>query len=212
MAAGDNVLKELEQIPKNAKKYVVRGDANVRDIDSSNKNYAAVYGEIYAYDSGSEIAIGDTGVGNKAQITSFDTNGVSSYMSPDHTNDHIVVQRAGDYLCKVAISAETEGAGGGDEFGFAVYKNNGQTLFENLHAHRLLSGGGGDTGSVGLSGLIRLNAGDTIEVWVWNEDDTTNLVVDDITLTLIKLGTDLPKLAAFTATQAQDMKKQKIMK
>ena len=166
------------------------------DTDSDDSTYSAekievltkkAYGEIYAYDSGSEIAFGGSLIANKAQITSFNNNGVSSSMTPDHTNDHIIVTEAGNYLCRVSISAESAGGGGGDEFGFAVYKNNGATLFENLHAHRLLSGGGGDTGSVGLSGIITLIVGDTIEVWVWNEDSDDSLIVDDITLTLVLL-------------------------
>jgi hypothetical protein len=111
-------------------------------------------------------------------------------MTPDHTNDHITVDKAGWYLCSVSISIDSL-AGSAAKFGFGVYKNNGATLFQNLHSHRdLPAGAGGNSGSVSLSGLIDLAATDTIELWVWNETNTQNIVVDDVTLTLLqKAGT-----------------------
>ena len=109
-------------------------------------------------------------------------------MTPDHTNDHITVTIAGHYLCNVSISAESASGGRADEFGFAVYKNNGATIFANCHSHRELTGGSGDTGSVSLSGILDLAVSDTIEVWTWNEDSTDDLVVDDITLSLVQIG------------------------
>lgn len=147
-----------------------------------------IHGEIYAYDSGATITIGIAGKANKVQITSFNANGVSNGMTPDHSQDHIIVDIPGVYLCSSSIHAESAGGGGADEFGFSVWKNNGATEFVNLHAHRQLSGGGGDTGSVSISGLVNLAFDDTIEVWCWNEDSTDNLVLDDITLSLIKIA------------------------
>ena len=145
------------------------------------------YAEIYAFDANSTITISGTGIANKIQVTSFDTNGVSNLMTPDHTNDHITVVKAGVYKCNVAISAESSG-GSAYEAGFGVFKNNGATHFTNCHVHRQLSGGGGDTGSLNMTGLIDLAANDTIEVWVWNETNTNNIIVDDITLNLIQIG------------------------
>ncbi len=146
------------------------------------------FGEIYTYDSGTTITISTAGIANKVQITSFDTNGASNNATADHTNDHITITKAGKYLATVSLSAETAGAGGSDEFGFGLFRNNGTAEFQNVHSHRELSGGGGDTGSVSMSGIVDLAVDDTIEVWCWNEDSTDNLVVDDITLTLIQVG------------------------
>lgn len=78
--------------------------------------------------------------------------------------------------------------GTGYELGGGVFKNNGVTQFQNLHFHRRLSGGGSDTGSIGMEGLISLTSGDTLEVWLWNETNTTSVVVDDITLNLVMIG------------------------
>lgn len=146
------------------------------------------FGEIYANDVADTLTITASGQANKVQITSFAVDGVSNNATPDHTNDHITITKAGMYLCTVSMSISSAGGGGADDIGFAVYKNNGATEFANLHGHRKLAGGGGDRGSCTMSGIIDLAVNDTIEVWIWNEDSTDNLVVDDITLSLCQIG------------------------
>lgn len=146
------------------------------------------FGEIYAYDEDDELTITTAGIANKIQITTFEANGESNNTTPDYTNSHITITKAGIYKCNVSIHAESAAAGGADTFGFAVYKNNGATLFENCHAHRQLSGGGGDIGSIGISGLLNLAVDDTIEIWCWNDTSTDNIVIDDINLNLILIG------------------------
>ncbi len=121
-------------------------------------------------------------------MTSFDTNGVSNLMTPDHTNDHITVVKAGVYLCRVSLHVASAGGGGADEFGFSLYKNDGTVEFANIHAHRLMAGGGGDVGAMGLSGLVDLAVDDTIELWCWNENSTDDIVIEDITLSLVMVG------------------------
>lgn len=147
-----------------------------------------LFGEISAHDLEATIAISGTGVGNKVQITTFDTNGPSNGMTPDHTNDHITVDTAGHYLLTVSIALESTGAGSAALVGIAAYKNNGVTSFDNCHAHRRLSGGGTDEGSASISGIVDLDVNDTVEVWFWNETNTNDLVVDDITLSLVQIG------------------------
>lgn len=145
------------------------------------------FGEIYAYDTNTTITISGTGIANKVQVTAFDTNGASNNTTPDHTNDHITITKAGIYKCDISCSISS-GAGAAFKVGAGVFKNNGATHFTNLHFHRNLSGGGGDTGSASMTGLIDLAVNDTIEVWAWNETNTTNLIVDDITLNLVQVG------------------------
>jgi len=146
------------------------------------------FGEIYANDVLDEITITVAGQANKVQVTSFAVDGVSNNATPDHTNDHITIVKAGMYLCTVSMSISSAAAGGADDIGFAVYKNNGATEFANVHGHRTLGGGGADRGSCSMSGIIDLAVSDTIEVWIWNEDSTDNVVVDDITLSLTQVG------------------------
>ncbi len=208
--ATDNTIQELEQILKNAKKYVVRGDANIRDIDSS-RGYAAVFGEIYAYEVGGTITIGGSGIGNKAQVTTFAVNGNFNLTTPDHTNDHIVIQKAGYYSVTVCMAISSTG-GTGYTLSAGVWKNNGGTQYQNVHMSRSLSGGGGDTDSTAVNGICNFDVGDTVEVWVWNETNSNNVIVDDVTLSVVKLETDLPKLASVITTLVNDLKKQKILK
>jgi len=147
-----------------------------------------VYGEIFADDAGVTIALGgDGGEDDKAQITAFNENGVFYNTVVSHASDDITITIAGNYLCVVSLHVEST-AGGGDTFGYKVYKNNGVTSVPGLHAHRDMAGGGGDVGSVSISGLATFAVGDTIEVWVWNEDDASDIVIDDINLSVVRLG------------------------
>ena len=170
------------------------GDDNTNYIETSTTGdlvfvggAGLAFGEIYAYDTNTTITISGTGIANKVQVTAFDTNGASNNTTPDHTNDHITITKAGIYKCDVSCSISS-GAGAAFKVGAGVFKNNGATHFTNCHFHRNLSGGGGDTGSASMTGLIDLAANDTIEVWAWNETNTTNLIVDDITLNLVQVG------------------------
>lgn len=146
------------------------------------------FGDIHGRDESSTVTISGAGIANKVQITAFDTDTAEHNIDADHTNDHIQITVEGFYLCAVSISIESVAAGGADKIGMAVYKNNGATIFPNCHNHRKLAGGGGDVGSVPLSGIIDCAVNDTIEVWIWNEDSADDVVVDDITLSLVQIG------------------------
>lgn len=158
------------------------------DLLLTGANKGLTFGEIYASDVSDELTITGTGIANKVQITSFSVDGLSNNLTPDHTNDHLTITKAGVYKCAVSISCSSAATGGADLFGFAVFKNNGATEFANCHGHRKLSGGGTDNGSVSISGIIDLAVNDTIEVWCWNENSTDNIVIDDITLSLIQIA------------------------
>ena len=189
-------VNEPKMVVVDAALDVVRlgdGDTNYMSIDKVGDvtfvgGAGLVFAEIYANDTNTTITIIALGQANKIQVTSFDTNGFSNNMTPDHTNDHITVTKAGIYLCTVSISCASAAAGAADKFGFAIYKNNGAVEFANLHGHRKLGGGGGDFGSVSINGIIDLAVNDTIELWCWNEDSTDNLVVDDVTISLVQVG------------------------
>lgn len=193
-----NIVSASANISDNA---IVRGDGGAKGIQSSkisiNDNGILLFesgaglpiAEIYAYDVADTIAIAASGKANKVQVTSFDTNGLSKTgLTPDHTNDHITIGVACYCLCTVSLVLETTGAGAAIQVGASVYKNNGATELQNVHAHRRLTGGGTDAGSLSLSGVIDCAAADTIELWIWNETNTDDIVVDDVTLTLIMVG------------------------
>ncbi len=141
------------------------------------------FAEIWAFDVNNTLTITGTGIVNKVQVTSFAVNGLSNNATPDHTNDHITITKAGLY--KVNISASIESVGGvAYKIAVGVFKNNGAYHFQNLHVSRNLAGGC----PISMTGIIDLAVNDTIEVWTWNETDTNNIVVDDITMNLLQIA------------------------
>lgn len=145
------------------------------------------YGEIFAQDNTTPTTITSAGKVNKVQITIFDTDGLSNLTTPDHTNDHITIVKAGVYKVSVSMSVASS-AGDADKLGFSVYKNNGATEFPNIHFHRDFTAGTGLTGSASMVGLIDVAVDDTIELWGWNEDDTDNFLMEDVTMVIDQKG------------------------
>ena len=146
---------------------------------------AVCYGEIYASDNSTETAIGTKDVW--VQCTIFDTNGESNLCTPDHTNDHITIDKAGKYLIMVSASV-LSGTGSAFDGEFEVKKNGGTVDLANIHTDRDLTGGGGDHGSISMSGITNLSKSDTIEVWCRNKTNTTNITFEDVTLTILRVG------------------------
>lgn len=145
-------------------------------------------GEIYAHDNAVGTTIGAAGKANKVQVTIFDTDGLSNgSVTPSHSSDHITIGKAGFYFVCISLSVSSAG-GGADDMGYSLWKNNGTVEFENLHTHRQMSGGAGDRASISLSGIVDVAANDTLEVWLWNEDNTEGVVIDDITLSVFQIG------------------------
>lgn len=146
------------------------------------------YGAMFVNDNVTETAITGTGVANKVQFTLFDNNGVSNGdVTPDHTNDHITSGKTGDYVIKCCITADSV-TGAGAEFSFDIFINNGATALSPLHAHRTFSGGGGEIGSIALCGIVNLTANDTVELWIHNETNTQNIILSDVTLSIVQVG------------------------
>ena len=143
------------------------------------------YAEISATGNTTETTI--TTTATWYQITIFDTNGVSNDSTPDHTNDHITVGTTGTYRIMVTCSVSS-GSGAAGIYECVVQKNNGDSEITNLHWHRMLSGGGGDTGSASASGLAALTAADTIELWISNETNATNILFEDVTMSIVQVA------------------------
>ncbi len=143
------------------------------------------FAEISVVGNSTETAIAVAGTA--VQVTIFDTNGPSNNGTPDHTNDHITIVKAGHYF--IAVSATINSVGGpGSKFELTVQKNNGAAEIGALHCDRDIAGGGGVAGVISMSGIVDLAVSDTIEVWIENETNTANYVVEDITLSLFQLG------------------------
>jgi len=144
-----------------------------------------VYGEISAVSNSTETVI--VAQGTAVQVLIFDTNGCNNRLTPDHTNDHLTIVDPGCYKIDVAATVNSVG-GAGSRFEMTVRKNNGSTQVGALHVDRNIEGGGGSSGSVSMTGLADLVAGDTLEVWVENETNTANYILEDIVLTAIRIA------------------------
>jgi len=143
-------------------------------------------GEISTKDNATTTTFSGTGAANKTQITVFSVNGESNLVTPDHTNDHLTIVKAGLYKAECNITVASTVAVS-SVIGIEIYKNNGATGFDNCHANRSLSGTA-DTGAFSFGGNIRLAINDTIEVWIWNDTNTNAVLVSDITLNLLQIG------------------------
>ncbi len=144
----------------------------------------ASYAEISAVDNTTETAIGSAGVA--VQVTIFDTNGPALQLVPDHTNDHITIDITGDYQI-TSVSTINSVSGSSSRLELTVQKNNGATDVGSCHSNHNITGGGGHSDAVPMSCLATLTAGDTIEVWLENETNTQNYVVEDIDLSIVRL-------------------------
>lgn len=143
------------------------------------------FAEIYTSDNSTGTSIGTQN--QWYQCTVFDTDGISNNCTPDHTNDHITITKAGMYMIHVSASVFS-GAGSAFDGEFEVKKNNGTVDLANIHTDRDLAGGGGDHGSISMNGIADLAVNDTIEVWCRNKTNTTDVTFEDITLSLFQIG------------------------
>ncbi|RLC77028.1 MAG: hypothetical protein DRJ03_27545, partial [Chloroflexi bacterium] len=159
---------------------IIRGDLN---FGSTGKGLA--YGEISVVSNSTTTTISASGT--KYQVTIFDTDGPNNNTTPAHGTDDITITQAGDYMINVSATVNSVG-GTSSRFEMDVRKNNGATAVGALHCDRNMPGGGASSGVISMSGIATLAVNDTIEVWIENEDNTTDYVVEDITLTVIQIG------------------------
>lgn len=167
-------------------------DTNYVEIDATGDvtfvgSSGLVFGELNVNDNTDTTTFAGTGIANKVQYVEFDTDGESNNTTPSHGDDHIAINITGKYLVTISITANSSGAGA-RTISFDVFKNNGDTALVHLHAHRTLAGGGGETGSISLSGIADLTAADTVELWIHNETNTNAIIVEDVTMSLVQIG------------------------
>jgi len=150
----------------------------VMDEDGDTHYLTGAYGEIKVESNSTATSISSSSsdFSNKVQVTIFDTNGLSRGTTPDHTNDHITVNDDGVYKVSAVISFS---GGTGDTISFAVFKNNGATQLTTRGTREL---GATDVGNATIQGLADLSVNDTIELWIQNETNSTDVTIEDATL------------------------------
>ena len=154
------------------------------DMFFTGTDSGLTYGEISLESGSTETEIVTQSV--PVQIITFDTNGHSHNTTPDHTENHILVSRAGHYFVVVAATINSV-AGSASKFEIMVKKNNGASTIIP-HMDRNIAGGGGVSGVIAMSGFAELAIDDTVECWIENESNTANYIVEDISLSIIQIG------------------------
>lgn len=141
----------------------------------------SIYGSIGVYGNATADTSNVTpGVYN--QITRFDTNGLSSNTTPDHTNDHITIDVTGDY--EILFYCSFSGATG-RTYSITAHKNNGATILPLVHTTRKL--GATDVGSCSGGFQYNLEAGDTLELWYNCDGISQTVTFQDVTLSCARL-------------------------
>ncbi len=144
-----------------------------------------VFGEISVKDNAAPMTLNSAA---KVQVTVFDTDGVSNRTTPSHANDHITIDLAGMYHVKVCITAQNNAAQS-HKIEMSIWKNNGTVALNNVTAHRNLSGGSTDVGSISICGIIDCAINDTIELWADTSDAADrSITIEDVTLSLVQVG------------------------
>lgn len=150
------------------------------DLVSLQRDYAAI--EVESNSTETAVAVKET----LYQVTVFDTNGLSNGAQPDHTEDHIRIVKEAVYEVEVSATINSV-AGAASKMEMKVMKNNGASSIIP-HMDMDLGGGGSESSPISLHGFAKLDKGDTVELWVENEDNTQNYVVEDISLTVKQIG------------------------
>ncbi len=177
----------------------VRNETKIGDLD--NENYIKIesdgdinfvngsglqYGEIWFKDNTDAVTLNSAGI---VQILNFDNNGsTNGNIISNSTSSDITIGEPGDYFVSVS-STVINNAAQSHIIDVSVYINNGAVEFENLHVHRSLTGGSGDVGSIGLSGIINVTNSDTIEIWATTDAAADRSVTfEDLTLSIMQIG------------------------
>jgi len=95
------------------------------------------------------------------QLTQFTANGPENGVTADHTNDHITILHTGYYMITGSLSFSGSNT---STYEVQIEVNNGATSKTNVRGNRVI-GTGSDVGSMSLSGIVSLTAGDTLELW-----------------------------------------------
>lgn len=186
----DRVLRQLRSRPQS--RTPIATDMFIPNQSGTQKFTKTTYGvnslpyaSMKATDNTTETVISEAGV--SYQITIFNSNGSYYKNTPDHTNDHILIDTEGTYLITCSATVNSV-AGANSRFEFIVKKNNGATNVDGLHCDRNLNGGATSSGVISVTGISKLSVGDTIEAWIENETNTQNYVIENITLSLVRIG------------------------
>lgn len=154
-------------------------DISPQDLRDFLVSALGVYAIIYVNDG----AVAQTGVTTTAVLmTGFDTNGINSDATPDHTGDKITINTDGDYLCVFQCSFS------GDNNTTFIFHIRIDSVAQPFGAHRKLNASG-DSGSGIALGLLTLSATDVVTVFVESDSGGGAAFTPiDASLTVLRIG------------------------
>jgi len=152
--------------------------------DTTRAPFVGAHAGLYAFDNADATVIASSGKDNKVQYIELDVLEPSRDATPSLDGSDIAIEVAGTYLVTVSITCWSASAN--QEVGVGVWKNNGATELQNIHAHRSFQTAN-KTGSISMSGLVALAVDDTLELWVWNETAGNNVVLGDVTMSAVRI-------------------------
>lgn len=142
------------------------------------------YGEISVKDNTNTVTLAAASI---VQVTDFDTNGLSNNTTPDHTEDHILVNHKGIYEVSFNIHLINDAAQK-HVIDVSLYANNGNVEFLNVHGHRTMSVGT-DVGAMSGSGIVEILAGETLELWATTDSSSNrDVIFEDVNIHIVEIG------------------------
>ena len=140
----------------------------------------AYYGSISVDEGASAQTL--TNAGQYYSVTQFAVNGLSSGMTPDHTNDRITVTNAGVYevSCVMSFSGTASTI-----YDMAIYVDG--SINTTLTIQRDI-GTGNTVGAAAISGLVSLTAGQVLTLWAKSDGTSKAFLVVHANLNVRSVG------------------------
>lgn len=181
--------ESIEDLERFLKDFVVWNEKNwselVKRINWLLDRANGYYGAIYAHTVADDIDLDEQDT--FYQITSFDNNTVYNGVTPDHTNNHITIDKSGDYKISLSLSGHSHAS---HNYDIHVKKNDGGTDYDEIAIHQNTAVAGRVVSSSTHS-VIALSEDDTVEVWIQRLDGggtTKTFTVDHINLCIERIG------------------------
>lgn len=154
------------------------------DLLFTESGSGLTFGEIFVDGNENTTTLNSSGY---VQVIDFDSNGVSNNTTPGNADDHILIIQAGIYLVNISMILQND-AGIVHDIDVKLFKNNGATVFDNIHASKTLLTGS-DIENIFLSGMITVATNDTLELWaITSRASDSDVTFKDITFSILQIG------------------------
>lgn len=142
------------------------------------------YGEISVKDNAAATTLAAASL---VKIDVFDTDGWAYKTTPDAANDCIQVIETGIYHVLFDIQMNNNAAQS-HIIDVSLFLDGAATEFLNIHANKSLTGGVADVDSMSASGIVQLNAGERICLYITTDSvSDRDVTIEDASLNIVRL-------------------------